>query len=299
MPPRIVIIGGGSYQWVPKLLIDLANTPSLQDAEIVLEDVNPEPLPLMSRWVERIASLRDIGLSVTSTTDQRPALEGADFVVVSISTGGFTSMRHDLEIPERYGIRQSVGDTVGPGGISRTLRNVPVLVGIARDMQEICPDAWLLNLTNPMTALCRAITRETPIKTIGLCHELTMTRFTLSLLLDADFRSINLEVTGVNHLPVITAFDIEGRDGFDALRDLVADPARRRTARVRPPRGLRHAERRTGRAVDARRPARRTTSSSSSCSTASACCPPRATVTWPSSSPASSPSSRAGETAGA
>ena len=226
MPPRIVIIGGGSYQWVPKLLIDLANTPSLQGSEIVLQDINPEPLPLMSRWVERIAFLRGIGLSVTSTTDQRRALEGADFVVVSISTGGFTSMRHDLEIPERYGIRQSVGDTVGPGGINRTLRNVPVLVGLARDMQEVCPDAWLLNLTNPMTALCRAVTRETPIKTIGLCHELTLTRFTLSLLLDADFRSINLEVTGVNHLPVITAFDIEGRDGFELLRELIADPSR-------------------------------------------------------------------------
>ena len=227
MPPRIVIIGGGSYQWVPKLLIDVAITPSLQGAEIVLEDVNPDPLPLMSQWVERIAALRGIGLSVTSTTDQRQALEGADFVVVSISTGGFTSMRQDLEIPDRYGIRQSVGDSVGPGGINRALRNIPVLVGIARAMQEICPDAGLLNLTNPMTALCRAITRETPVKTIGLCHELTMTRFTLSLLLDADFRSLNLEITGVNHLPVITTFDIEGRNGFDALHELVTDPARR------------------------------------------------------------------------
>jgi alpha-galactosidase len=227
MPPRIVIIGGGSYQWVPKLLIDVANTPSLQDAEIVLEDVNPDPLPLMSQWVERIAALRGIGLSVTSTTDQRQALEGADFVVVSISTGGFSSMRQDLEIPDRYGIRQSVGDSVGPGGINRALRNIPVLVGIARDMQEICPDAWLLNLTNPMTALCRAVTRETAVKTIGLCHELTMTRFTLSLLLDADFRSLNLEITGVNHLPVITTFDIDGRNGFDALHELIADPSRR------------------------------------------------------------------------
>jgi alpha-galactosidase len=93
-------------------------------------------------------------------------------------------------------------------------------------MQEICPDAWLLNLTNPMTALCRAVARETPIKTIGLCHELTMTRFTLSLLFDADFRAIDMEVTGVNHLPVITRLEIDGCDGFEMLRDLVADPDR-------------------------------------------------------------------------
>ncbi len=226
MPPRIVIIGGGSYQWVPKLLIDVANTPSLHDAEIVLEDLSAEPLQLMAAWVERIAALRGIGLSVTTTTSQRRALEGADYVVVSISTGGFQSMRQDLEVPARYGIRQSVGDTVGPGGISRALRNVPVLVGIARDMQEACPDAWLLNLTNPMTALCRVVTRETPIKTIGLCHEVTMTRFTLSLLFDTDFRGLDMQVTGVNHLPIITMFDVDGDDGFTRLRDLVDDPAR-------------------------------------------------------------------------
>jgi alpha-galactosidase/6-phospho-beta-glucosidase family protein len=226
MAPRIVIIGGGSYQWVPKLLIDVANTASLHDAEIVLEDIDPAPLPLMQAWVERIAELRGIGISVTATTDQRRALEGADYVVVSISTGGFTSMRHDIEIPERYGIRQSVGDSVGPGGIIRAQRNIPVLVGIARDMEEICPDAWLLNLTNPMTALCRAVTRETPIKTIGLCHEITMARFTLSLLLDVDFRSMSMEVSGVNHLPVITSLDLGGRDGFVALRELLAEPAR-------------------------------------------------------------------------
>jgi alpha-galactosidase len=226
MAPRIVIIGGGSYQWVPKLLIDVANTPSLHHAEIVLQDVDPAPLPRMTAWVERIAELRGIGLSATATTDQRQALEGADYVVVSISTGGFASMRHDLEIPERYGIKQSVGDSVGPGGIIRSQRNIPVLVGIARDMEELCPDAWLLNLTNPMTALCRAVTRETPIKTIGLCHELTMTRFTLSLLLDSDFRSMSMEVTGVNHLPVITALDLDGREGFEAIQELLDDPQR-------------------------------------------------------------------------
>ena len=98
---------------------------------------------------------------MSTTTDQRRALEGADFVVVTISTGGFESMAVDLDVPARHGIRQSVGDRVGPGGISRSLRNIPVLVGIGRDMEEDCPDAWMLNITNPMTALTRAVCRET------------------------------------------------------------------------------------------------------------------------------------------
>ena len=227
MAPRITVIGGGSFQWVPQLMVDLANTPSLHEAEIVIEDVNPEPIPRMVEWVERIAELRGIPLRATGTTDQRAALDGADFVVVSISTGGFASMREDLEVPERFGIRQSVGDTVGPGGLIRALRNIPIFLELAADMQERCPDAWLLNLTNPMTAICRAVTRETPIKTIGLCHEVTITRFILSMLLDADFREIDMQVTGVNHLPIVTHLEIGGRDGFAMLEELVADASRR------------------------------------------------------------------------
>ena len=221
MALRIAVIGGGSYQWVPKLLVDLANTPLLHEAELVLEDIDPEPLPRMQSLVEHIASVRGIGLRATTTTDQREALSGADYVVVTVSTGGFGSMRHDLEIPERYGIRQSVGDTVGPGGITRALRNIPVFLGIARDMEELCPDAWLLNLTNPMTTICRAVTRESPITTIGLCHEVTIMQFTLSLLLDVPFFAISPTVAGVNHLPFITALDVDGVDGLALVRDLL------------------------------------------------------------------------------
>lgn len=221
MAPRITIVGGGSYQWVPKLLVDVANTPSLHEAEIVIEDIDSAPVPRMVELVEHIARVRDIPLTARGTTDERAALEGADFVVVSISTGGFESMRGDLDIPARYGIRQSVGDTVGPGGIIRTQRNVPVLVGLAATMAELCPDAWLLNLTNPMTALCRAVTRETPVKTVGLCHEVTICQFVLSLLLDVGFLSVQPTVAGVNHLPFVTALDIDGEDGFDLLRDFL------------------------------------------------------------------------------
>jgi alpha-galactosidase len=222
MPPRIAIIGGGSYQWVPKLLVDLANTPLLRDAEIVIEDIDREPVPRMVALVEHIAALRRIGLRATGTTDQRAALEGADYVVVNISTGGFESMRHDLEIPARYGLHQSVGDSVGPGGITRALRNIPVFLEIAADMVELCPDAWLLNLTNPMTTICRAVARESPIATIGLCHEVTILQFTLSLLLDAGFMDVQPTVAGVNHLPFVTALDVAGDDGLAMLRELAA-----------------------------------------------------------------------------
>jgi alpha-galactosidase len=224
MAPRIVIIGGASLQWVPKLFLDIVNMPSLAESELVLQDINAEPLPAIADFVRHVNGLKGTGITVSTTTDRRQALEGADYVVVCISTGAFDSMRHDLEIPERHGIKQSVGDTVGPGGIMRALRNIPVLLDIARDMEEICPDAWMLNITNPMTTLCRAVTRETSVKTVGLCHEITGAQFMLSQILDVDFRSFDFEVVGVNHLPIITKLSIDGDDAMDRLREKLADP---------------------------------------------------------------------------
>ena len=224
MPPRIVIIGGGSNQWAPSLLNDLANTRSLAQAEIVLEDINPTPLPRMAEYAEHIAKVRNLAWKVSYTTDQRASLEGADFVVVAISTGGFDSMRHDVEIPARHGIRLSVGDA-GPAGVSRTLRNVPVMVGIARAMEEICPDAWLLNLTNCMTQLVRAITRETSVKAVGLCHEVTICRFYLSMWLGESFLDLEPTIVGVNHLPIMTKLMVGAADdGLDRLHALINGP---------------------------------------------------------------------------
>jgi alpha-galactosidase len=219
---RITVIGGGSYQWTPKLLVDFVNTSVLHDADVVLHDIDPRPLPRMVELAQHLATLRGVSLTARSTTDRREALRNADFVVVNISTGGFASMRHDLEIPDRYGVKQSVGDTVGPGGIMRALRNIPVFFDLARDVEELCPDAWVLNLTNPMTTICRALTRETTLKTVGLCHEITITQFLLSLLLGVSFLDLELSVGGVNHLPFVTAVDLAGDDGLARLRELLA-----------------------------------------------------------------------------
>lgn len=227
MAPRVTIIGGGSYQWTPKLLVDFVNTPALRDAAIVLHDVDPAPLPKMVELAEHLAGIAGAGLTARGTTDRRVALDGAEFVVANISTGGFASMRHDLEIPARHGVHQSVGDTVGPGGIVRALRNVPVFLDIARDIEQRCPDAWLLNLTNPMTTICRALTRETSLKIVGLCHEITITQFLLALLLDVSFLDLTLTVGGVNHLPFVAAADVAGEDAFGLLRAVLGDADRR------------------------------------------------------------------------
>ncbi len=220
---QITIIGGGSYQWTPELLGDLLSTESLRGAHYVLEDIDPVPLEKMRALGPKVSEALGAGATFDATTDQRRALEGADFVIVTISTGGFQSMAVDLDVPERYGIRQSVGDTVGPGGVNRSLRNIPVLVGVGEDMGKVCPDAWLLNITNPMTCLTRAVCRQTAVKTVGLCHEVGNWTMDLAIALGQRHEAVNATVAGVNHFPVVTALDVDGEDGYAILAEMVEE----------------------------------------------------------------------------
>jgi alpha-galactosidase len=224
MGPRITIVGGGSYHWAPRLLADFANTPSLNDAEVVVHDLDEERMKRMEELGREVARRRGIGLDVRSEAERRLALTGADFVVTAFSVGGFDSMQHDIEIPQRHGIRQPIGDSVGPGGIMRALRSVPVILDIARDIEAVAPDAWLLNVTNPLTALCRSVTRETAVKTVGLCNEWIGTTFILSLLFDCGMHDIDPVLGGVNHFPLATSMTVKGDDGFEMLRSMLADP---------------------------------------------------------------------------
>lgn len=218
---QITIVGGGSYQWTPELLADLLSTSSLQGSRIVLHDIAPEPLEKMAALGGRINEAVGAKASLVVTTDQRRALEGADFVIVTISTGGFASMAVDLDVPAAYGIHQSVGDTVGPGGINRALRNVPVLVDLARHMEQLCPHAWLLNITNPLTCLTRAVCRHSNVKAVGLCHEVGNFCLDLAIALGLPADKVRPTVVGVNHFPVVTSLAIDGAEGFAILGQVV------------------------------------------------------------------------------
>ena len=188
---QVTIVGGGSYQWGPELMADLFGTPALAGMHLVLEDIDPAPLPKMEALAHKLNDAMGAKATVATTTDLGAALDGADFVIVCISTGGFRSMAVDLDVPAAHGITQTVGDTVGPGGINRALRNVPVLVGIGKAMEEHCPDAWLFNITNPMTALTRSVCRETSIKTVGLCHEVGNFCMDLAIALGRPFEAVS------------------------------------------------------------------------------------------------------------
>ena len=227
MSANITVVGGGSYHWAPRLLADFANTPSLCDAHVVLHDLDPERMTRMRELGEAIALRRGIPMTVEAQGDRRAALAGADFVVTAFSVGGFDSMQHDIEIPQRFGLRQPIGDSVGPGGIMRALRSVPVLLDIARDVEAVAPDAWLVNVTNPLTALCRSVTSETNVKTVGLCNEWVGCSWILSLLLDCGMADIDPILGGVNHYPLATSLRVRGDDdGFVRLHALLGEPER-------------------------------------------------------------------------
>ena len=214
---RIVIVGGGSYTWGPLFVRDLLATPELHGSTIVLHDRNARALELVRALGRKAMAASGLPFSLEATLDLDQALTGADFVILTITTGGLEAMRHDLDIAARYGVFHSVGDTVGPGGLARALRNIPVMVNLAHRMEELCPNAWLLNYTNPMTTLCRAVTRETRIRTIGLCHEFLGVRKRLAKHFGVNAEEIQARVGGINHLAWILDLKVRGRDAWPEL----------------------------------------------------------------------------------
>ena len=213
---KIVIIGGGSVAWTPHVATDLFMTTELTGSRLVLVDINPAAAELMSRYCKIVAERAGTGWTV-EVADLEAALDGADSVCVSISTGSFEAMHHDVTIPEKYGVYHSVGDTVGPGGISRTLRNVPVFVNIARTMERLCPHAWLIHVTNPLAQITRCVRKATSIRSVGLCHNYNGTRYLIAKMLGVDPRDIDATSVGVNHFTWLKNITCKGVDVSDKI----------------------------------------------------------------------------------
>jgi alpha-galactosidase len=221
---RVVLIGAGSTSFSPSVVADMARNPDLQDATLVLVDVDPAILGVVERIARRIVEANRSGLQIEATTDRREALPGAGFVITTFAVGGATAWDVDVEIPKRYGISMPVGDTVGPGGLSRALRHIPLIVDIARDMERLCPDAHLFNYTNPLTVLVRAARKATSIDAVGLCAGPELTRTQLADFMGIPRPELEAHGAGVNHC--FWLFDVRhrGEDVYPRARELAARP---------------------------------------------------------------------------
>lgn len=223
---KIVLIGAGSTEFTPGLLADLVASAHLNNAEVTLVDIDPWATETMVRLAERLNAESGARLTISGTTDRREALPGADFVTTTIAVGGVRGWETDVRIPEQYGVYQTVGDSVGPGGVFRALRHVPEIVAIAKDMEELCPDAWLFNYTNPMSAIVRGVQKATSIKCVGLCHGVLHTRSIIARDLGYAPEDINVVFAGVNHLCWLLDVRARGQDVYPELRAFLREGAK-------------------------------------------------------------------------
>lgn len=222
---RIVLIGAGSTSFAPSVIADLARCPELAGSTLALVDLDEDILQVMALLAARIVAASGADLKVVAATDRREVLAGADFVVTTFAVGGTAAWQVDVDVPASHGLSYPVGDTAGPGGISRALRHVPVLVAIARDMEELCPRARLFNYTNPMTALCRGARRETSIDVVGLCVGPELTRRFMADLLELPREGFSYHGGGINHLFWVLDARYRGRDVYPMARSLAAGDA--------------------------------------------------------------------------
>lgn len=220
---KITFIGAGSLGFTRGLVRDVLTFPLLQDATLCLMDVDAERLEFARSAVTRIVELGNYPAKVEATLDREKALEGADFVLVTILANPVSVWRYDVEIPASYGVDVNIGDTRGPSGIFRALRTIPPMLEIARDMERLCPDATMLNYTNPMVMLCRAMQRETNIKLVGLCHSVQGTAEMLAGWIGAPMNEVTYTCAGINHMAWYLKYEWNGKDAYPLIRSAVAD----------------------------------------------------------------------------
>ena len=215
--PKITLIGAGSLVFTRNLCSDILLTPALQESILSLMDIDPARLAQARDMVQALIERRGLKARVEATTDRREAVRGADYVVTTFQQGGLDAYRLDIEIPQRFGVEQCIGDTLGPGGVFRALRTIPVLLDLCRDLDELAPEALLLNYVNPMAANCWAVDRATGRPCVGLCHSVQGTSEMLASWIGVPYQEVVFRCAGINH----QAFFLEFRRGKDDLYPLI------------------------------------------------------------------------------
>jgi alpha-galactosidase len=218
---KIAFIGAGSFGFTRTLVKDILTFPAFNDVQIALMDVDEKRLVYIEKAVQKIIKAGNYNASVFATTDRIKALEGADGVLITILAGGVPVWRKDIEIPKKYGIDINVGDTRGPSGIFRFLRTANVMLDICKDIENHCPDAVVLNYTNPMAMLCRLCQTKTKVNITGLCHSVQGTAEMLAGWIGADLKDVTYLCAGINHQAFYLEYKVKGKDVYPQIREAI------------------------------------------------------------------------------
>lgn len=215
---KIVLIGAGSVVFAKTLIGDILSFPALQEGTLSLVDLNQERLRLVAAFTRKLIEQQRLPTQLQVTTDRCEALPGANYVITVIQVGGVRAYEMDMHIPLRHGINQAVGDTIGPGGVFRGLRSLPALLAICHDMEELCPDAWLLNYTNPLAINVWGIYRGSQVRVMGLCHSVQATAAYLARIMGVPWDRLHYWAAGINHLSWFLKLEYKGRNMYPVLR---------------------------------------------------------------------------------
>jgi alpha-galactosidase len=222
--PKITFIGAGSTVFAKNLLGDILSFPELADSTISLHDIDEERLRTTVIVAHKIAERLEANPTIEATLDRRAALDSADYAINMIQVGGYKpGTVIDFEVPRKVGLRQTIADTLGIGGIMRGLRTIPVLIDMSRDMEEVCPDVLHLNHVNPMAMNCWALSRATPIKTVGLCHSVQGTLMEIAMDMGVTPNEINYICAGINHMAFYLRLECDGQDLYPRLRQVLEE----------------------------------------------------------------------------
>jgi alpha-galactosidase len=219
---KIVLIGAGSAVFTRGLVADLIILRELGPWELALVDTDPTALETAEGLSRKMVASQGADVTISASTERRDVLPGADVVVTTVGVGGRRAWELDVHIPRKYGVYQPVGDSILPGGLSRAMRVIPVLVDVARDVQELCPDAWFFNYANPMTANCWAIRQATGLPVVGLCHGVFHVERQLAEFLGVPPEELTTLYAGLNHLTFIFDLRWRGQDMWPVVREKLA-----------------------------------------------------------------------------